>query len=145
MEKEELKGFYGNIGFIQEVISRYTVKKRDLKKAESGAVLHGWIWVVFYEVLQELDLIVQKEIEKGTTADMCLYRMHVLGELFFAWYFRTHLAKIYDNNRPLKERQEAFKGLKESKARMFKIMDFKFNEMDKEVYKLEKFDESVIE
>ena len=128
---------YGAIKYIQDAICIYTIEEGNIEKDKPGGVLKGWLWIVFYTFVKEFD-----KIEKPN-GDMCLFQLKELGLIFFAWYFRVHLSKLYDARRPIKQRKKTLKQMKEAKSLMLNILDFEFNKKDHKLFKLEKFDESI--
>lgn len=126
---KDIEIFYGWIEYVEKVIAVHNVKLPDLKNGKGGRVGKGWLWVIVHEIVSIVD---RKSDREG---DACLGQALLIGEIFFYWYLRTHLSKVYDTRRPIKGRRVAFRQIQKVRQRMIKMLDLKPNKLDKKMFK----------
>ncbi len=124
------EALYSWMQFVEGVVGAYNVMDGDITKGEGGEVLKGWIWVVFHNMVSTFG-----DQNKDRRGDGCLYQALMFGEVFFGWYFRTHLAKVLDKRRPIEGRRAGLKQIAEVIDRMIKMLELKPNAFDKELFK----------
>lgn len=126
------KWLYSWISLIEGLVKRYKIVHN---KDGTGEVLLGWIFqFVNYFLTYHHREIQKKNYENKQKADLILTLAYDMGLVLFAWACRTQLAKCFDSERPVNERQKAYGQFLRRCQTMLFVLDPLPTQLDKKIY-----------